>query len=52
MMALAQTPLARTSGAVAPDQESVVATGEGHLLLQEAQLVSKAPCRDTAASSL
>ena len=30
---------------VVPDQGLVVATGEGNLLLQEAQLASKTPCR-------
>ena len=49
MAALAQTPW--PSGqpgevvAVVPDQGLVVATGEGHLLLQEVQLASKNPCR-------
>lgn len=47
--ALAQTPWPPAQPgqvvAVAPDQGLVVATGEGHLLLQEAQLAGKTPCR-------
>ncbi|KKZ10271.1 MAG: methionyl-tRNA formyltransferase [Candidatus Synechococcus spongiarum SP3] len=38
--------------AVAPDEGLVVATGEGHLLLQEAQLASKTPCRGTRLSQV
>ena len=34
--------------AVVPPHGLVVATGEGHLLLQEGQLASKAPCRGTS----
>ncbi|MDE0648274.1 MAG: methionyl-tRNA formyltransferase [Cyanobacteria bacterium MAG IRC4_bin_6] len=51
MTALAQTPWPPGRPgqvvAVAPGQGLVVATGEGHLLLQEAQLASKTPCRGT-----
>ncbi|SAY38877.1 methionyl-tRNA formyltransferase [Candidatus Synechococcus spongiarum] len=49
MTALAQTPWPPGQPgqvvAVVPAQGLVVATGEGHLLLQEAQLASKTPCR-------
>lgn len=49
MTAWAQTPWPTDQPgqvvAVVPGQGLVVAAGEGHLLLQEAQLASKAPCR-------
>ncbi|MXW39900.1 MAG: methionyl-tRNA formyltransferase [Synechococcus sp. SB0668_bin_15] len=49
MMALAQTswPSGQPGQvvAVAPGEGLVVFTGEGHLLLQEAQLAGKTPCR-------
>ena len=49
MVALAQSPWPTGQPgqvvAVVPGEGLVVATGEGHLLLQEAQLASKTPCR-------